>query len=179
MSNKGYKHILVATDGSDHALAALDVACDLARQQECALSIVHVIEPGPIPAPYREFLESEHLMPKRGESGTPTMAGVPVWFREAAAGAELSADAAAAKDAIGAQILSYGENRVRASGLQTVATLERHGKPSDEILNAATEVDADVVVMGTRGLGKVAQLVTGSVSSTVVHSTSCRCVLVK
>lgn len=179
MPGEAYRHILVATDGSDHALAALDVACDLARQYQGELSIVHVVEPGPIPQPYREFLESEHLLSRRSAPTQPDYARVPTWFQEAAASAELSADTAAARDAIGAQILSYGEHRARGKGLQTVSTLEQHGTPSEEVLKAASTIGADTIILGMRGLGKVEQLVTGSVSSAVAHAASCRCILVK
>ena len=35
--------ILVATDGSDHALKAIDIACDLAHRHNCTLFLCHIL----------------------------------------------------------------------------------------------------------------------------------------
>src|SRR5512136_2563437 len=40
-----FNHILVPVDGSDHALHALDVACDLAQKYGAALRLVHAYPP--------------------------------------------------------------------------------------------------------------------------------------
>ncbi|KAI0221154.1 hypothetical protein LSAT2_027458 [Lamellibrachia satsuma] len=45
----------------------------------------------------------------------------------------------------------------------------RDGKPGEGILKMATECDADMIVVGTRGLGKVRRTVLGSVSAYVIH----------
>lgn len=39
-----YKNILVAVDGSDEAKAALNKACEIAKQQDATLTIAHVID---------------------------------------------------------------------------------------------------------------------------------------
>jgi nucleotide-binding universal stress UspA family protein len=46
-----FKKILVATDFSPHAAAALRLACDLAKQGEAALCLVHVYDPLPFALP--------------------------------------------------------------------------------------------------------------------------------
>ncbi len=43
------------------------------------------------------------------------------------------------------------------------------GNPSDEILELAEDLEADLIIMGSRGLGPVDRLVVGSVSEAVVH----------
>ena len=40
-----FKNILVPVDGSDHALHALDVACDLAQKYGATLRLVHAYPP--------------------------------------------------------------------------------------------------------------------------------------
>jgi nucleotide-binding universal stress UspA family protein len=44
-----------------------------------------------------------------------------------------------------------------------------HGDPADEICAAAERLEADLVVIGSRGLGSVSGMLMGSVSRTVVR----------
>lgn len=50
--------------------------------------------------------------------------------------------------------------------------------PADDILNAAKLNDADLIVMGRRGLGSVASLFLGSVSQKVSRGAECSCLTV-
>lgn len=45
----------------------------------------------------------------------------------------------------------------------------RDGKPGEGIVKLSKECDADMIVVGTRGLGKVRRTIIGSVSSYVIH----------
>jgi nucleotide-binding universal stress UspA family protein len=45
----------------------------------------------------------------------------------------------------------------------------RRGEPGQEILAAADEVKADLIILGSRGFGKVGGLILGSVSEHVLH----------
>lgn len=47
------------------------------------------------------------------------------------------------------------------------------GPEADSILKAAENLQADLIVMGTRGLGAVKELLLGSVSRKVLHLASC------
>jgi nucleotide-binding universal stress UspA family protein len=51
----------------------------------------------------------------------------------------------------------------------TIETDELEGEPADAILEAARSRHADLIVVGSRGLGTVAGALLGSVSSKVVH----------
>ena len=50
-----------------------------------------------------------------------------------------------------------------------VETVAAKGSPADEILKTAVSINADLIVMGSRGLTGFKELVLGSVSSAVVH----------
>lgn len=50
--------------------------------------------------------------------------------------------------------------------------------PADDILNCAKLNDADLIVMGRRGLGSVASLFLGSVSQMVSRGAECSCLTV-
>ncbi len=57
------------------------------------------------------------------------------------------------------------------AGLKASATaLYRRGDPAQEIITAAREKRADLIVMGSRGRGQLEGLILGSVSERVLHS---------
>jgi nucleotide-binding universal stress UspA family protein len=56
-------------------------------------------------------------------------------------------------------------------------TIEAQGDPGDVILNSAK--DADLVVVGSRGLNPFQRLLLGSVSSKVVHRAECDVLVVR
>lgn len=55
-----------------------------------------------------------------------------------------------------------------------VATQTRvaHGHPADVLCDLADEIDADLIVVGARGLGRLESLLLGSTSSRVVNSST-------
>jgi nucleotide-binding universal stress UspA family protein len=60
------------------------------------------------------------------------------------------------------------------------ATLvEGHGDPARAIVEAASDGEADLVIVGTRGQGALARAVLGSVSSKVVHDAPCDVMVVR
>lgn len=55
----------------------------------------------------------------------------------------------------------------------------REGKPADQILAAACEWEADVIVIGTHGRSGVSRLVLGSTAESVVRHASCPVLVIK
>ena len=53
------------------------------------------------------------------------------------------------------------------------------GDPADEILKAAKQFEAELIVIGARSLGTVERLVLGSVSTKVMHEADCDVLIVK
>lgn len=65
-------------------------------------------------------------------------------------------------------ILDAAQARLDAiEGSPHVTCLTRYGDPDDEIVAAVAALDIDHIVMGTRGLGNVAEMLLGSVSEDV------------
>jgi nucleotide-binding universal stress UspA family protein len=55
----------------------------------------------------------------------------------------------------------------------------REGKPADQILAAAREWDADVIVIGTHGRSGISRLVLGSTAEAVVRHAPCPVLVIK
>ena len=63
--------------------------------------------------------------------------------------------------------------------MPSVRTVVHEGDPASAILAVAKEADADLIVMGRRGLGDLAGLLLGSVSQKVTHLAECACLTVR
>ncbi len=66
-----------------------------------------------------------------------------------------------------------------AEHLPGATTLVLDGSPHEEIVAAATELGADLVVMATHGYGHVGTIVFGSTAERVVHHAPCPVLLVR
>lgn len=62
---------------------------------------------------------------------------------------------------------------------QPVTRVDLEGYPPDALVEYAREVDADLIVVGSRGRGDLASLVLGSTSHRVVNHASCDVLVVR
>lgn len=145
--------LLVAVDGSDAAGRALDLAADLAARCGASLVLLHVQSPAAVrelAAAHAQFAALEHSALSEAEMAR----------------------------AVGAELLAQAELRARAAGATSVETQQREGEAAEQILDVAAICGADIVVTGRRGLGRVAELMLGSVSHEVAQKARCACLTV-
>jgi nucleotide-binding universal stress UspA family protein len=133
--------ILVATDGSQHAMRAAAMALRLVRELKQA--DVVVINVGHIP---------EIALAASGVPGEAVDLGGLIESLDQAGQRILDQTA---------EMFTGGDIEVRRD--------YRTGAPAAEIVGAAREHKADLIVMGSRGLGQIGGLVLGSVSERVLH----------
>lgn len=131
------KTILVATDFSVSAEKAEVYASALARQFDCKITLVHVVD-----------LSAAFKSPDAG-------LGIDIFRRSVK------------------EKLTNAKERMGASGVQVEATLIEGLDTAGEILQAASDGAADLVVSGTRGYGGLARLALGSVAEHLIYHAAC------
>jgi nucleotide-binding universal stress UspA family protein len=71
------------------------------------------------------------------------------------------------------ELLDDQTRSLRNTGTPAAGVHLREGRPAEEIAELAEQLDADLVVLGSRGIGAVRRLVVGSVSEGVVGLAPC------
>jgi nucleotide-binding universal stress UspA family protein len=132
--------IVWATDGSENADQALEVAKELARRDGASLAVVHVVQ--------RYATES----------------GLAVYADEDRVKAKLEQEV----------------GQLSNDGFKTSLRIVDHvgPQPAHQIANIARELEADLIVVGTRGHGPIKSLLVGSVVLRLLHVAPCPVVAV-
>ncbi|MCU0313096.1 MAG: universal stress protein [Solirubrobacteraceae bacterium] len=144
-----YTTIVVGTDGSETAGEAVRQAMALATALGSRLEIVSAYEPVP-----RSRLKEEAQQAPRDVQWTITP-------RE---------DVEATLDEVA--------EPARAAGL-TVGTHARQGDPADAILDVAEETDADLIVIGNKGMTGARRFLLGSVPNKISHHAPCSVLIIR
>ena len=163
------KTILVATDGSDHSEHALRLAADLAQKYEAKLLIAHVVDSKPLAAEERKLADVEfgEKLKAMGAGGSGDAlagygaAGLRSYLRSQ------DDQNAAVKQVLGEELLKAAQRMLVGMDGFTVETLLLMGDPAQEIVRAAEAKDANLIVIGSRGLSDLKGLWMGSVSHKV------------
>lgn len=144
------KRIVVGTDGSDSANKAVDQAVELAEALGADLELVNAFE-----VPSRAELER-----LRAEIPDPDLAFI--------------ADPANQSDLM----LQRLAEPIKAKGIN-VRTWSRGGDAASYIIDVATETDADLIVVGNRGMTGAARFLLGSVPNKISHHAPCSVFIVQ
>lgn len=143
-----FKTIIAAYDGSDHALQALKIACDLAGKYGASLHIVHTPQ-----VPGETMMVGYSAVPLPPSAEELEKAGEEAIAKAVAVAAEC--------------------------GIDKPATQVRPGDPGRAIVEYAKANDAELIVMGRRGLGNFGAMLVGSVTHKVSQLAECAVLTVK
>jgi nucleotide-binding universal stress UspA family protein len=174
------KTIVVATDGSKHADNALAEAGEIAGKFGARVVVVHTALAGASSATLRKLANRRALSKDQRDLLDNYEADVLM----AMSGAGMAPMAVVPPPAellhpIGEQILARAAAAAKKAGAKKVTTAYFGGDPADVILNAAKKEKADLIVLGTRGLGEIKGLFLGSVSHKVSAHANCPVLTVK
>jgi len=144
-----FKSIVVGTDGSETATKAVRQAADLARSVGAKLELVSAYEPVP----------AQRLSDERRQAPEDLQ-----WAINPREDVDATLEAAAAV--------------AREAGVE-VDVYARQGDPADAILDVAEEREADLIVVGNKGMTGAKRFLLGSVPNKVSHHAPCSVLIIR
>ena len=141
--------IVVGTDGSDTAKEAVRQATELAKSIGAQLNVVSAYEPVP----------EGRLRSERKDAPDDLQ-----WSINPREDVEAT--------------LSDASEAINEAGVD-VAVFARQGDPADAILDVAEEQDADLIVVGNKGMTGAKRFLLGSVPNKVSHHAPCSVLIIR
>ncbi len=155
-----FKRILVALDGSENSSRASQVALELAEKLKAELVVLHAIIPPALY--YHTEISSE------GPVIEP-----PTHEKEIDLYLEYSRT-------VGRGIVDGTVSEAKKRGIVVKAEIpEATSSVVETIVNQAVKENADLIIVGTRGLGGFKKLILGSVSNGVVSHAHCPVLVIR
>ena len=145
-----FGRIVVGTDGSETAIEAVRQATELAKLSGARLDIVSAFEPIP-----QQRVKSE--------------------AREAPG--DVQYEISPREDVN--LILDGASGEAKKAGIEEVQAHAREGEPADAILDVAEEINADLIVVGNKGMTGARRFLLGSVPNKVSHHAPCSVIIVR
>ena len=138
------ERILVGTDGSEGSDRAVDFAVHLAKTYDASLLIINVMGGYGLPVELmRQFSNADGA-----------------WLEEMLT-------------SMSAEILKSARDRAHQLGAPSIVLESRGGNTSQAIIDFAHEKDADAIVVGKQGAGRVSDMLLGSVAHKLVNLATC------
>lgn len=145
-----FKKILIAVDGSENSDRALKIGINLGKKFSSEIQIFTVVPPLLVPL---------HALPVTTS--------------------ELVSEATKELEKTFADVLKKAEEKAKKNNRTLkISTKLEYGKPGKKIVETAREGKFDLVVMGSRGLGRK-EYALGSVSTRVTDCANCPVLIVK
>ena len=172
------KTIIVPTDGSEHANRAVEMAGDIAAKFDARVVVLQALLHHTATSDLKSLCEKIAV----GEDIKSKLNDLENAMYEASAASYAPVPLPVPPDIlrkIGDEIAERAHQVLEAKGVEQVTTQVIDGKPTENIIAAAEHEQADLIVMGRRGLGNIGGLLMGSVSNKVAHLAECACLTVK
>ncbi len=145
------KKILIAVDGSKHSLSSVAFGAEIAKAMDAQVLLFHVVKPYKLPDALRVFAKAEHM-----QTFDPEL------LRK------------------GAQYLLAGAlSEARKAGVKNIDIETEEGPIARSIIERAKSFKADLVVIGSRGMGDMEGILRGGVSHRVETLAKCPVLVVK
>jgi nucleotide-binding universal stress UspA family protein len=144
-----FTRIVVGTDGSDTAAAAVGQAIDLAKLTGAELSIVSAYSP---------------------------VSGRRVQEEKLSAPADVQYEIGPREDVN--MVLDAAAAQARGQGIE-VQTHPVEADPADAIIDVAEQTNADLIVVGNKGMTGTRRFLLGSVPNNVSHHAPCSVIIVR
>ena len=146
-----FTHILIASDGSEHAMRAAKYAAELSKKFDAKLTLITVLDPpAMLPSNVMEMWSAVDITPLMEQ-------------------AEKMQEA----------IEKHTQEVLAQEGITDLECVREVGHPVDMIINVAGREAVDLIVMGSRGLGGLQSFLLGSVSERVLHHAHCPILIVR
>ncbi len=143
--------LLVALDGSNHSLKAVDYASEIAASLKAKVIILNVVKVQEFPEGLREYAELEHVV------------GTDIEVLKKIAG----------------HLVANAERRAKENGVDDIVGEVEEGPVARTIIARAEHHDVDMIVVGSRGLGNIEATLRGGVSHRVELLAKCPVLTVK
>ena len=144
-----FRTIVVGTDGSETAGEAVRQAIELASAVGATIHLVSAFEP----------VGNQRLREERVQAPDDMQ-----WMVNEREDVEATLKAAA--------------DQIKEAGVQ-VETYSRQGDPADAILDVAEEQNADLIIVGNKGMTGAKRFLLGSVPNKVSHHAPCSVLIVR
>jgi nucleotide-binding universal stress UspA family protein len=144
-----FKQIVVGTDGSDTATQAVRQAVDLAKSVGASIELVSAYEP----VPAQRLSEERRQAPEDIQWAINPREDVEATLESAASVA-------------------------REAGVP-VNVYARQGDPADAIVDVAEEREADLIIVGNKGMTGARRFLLGSVPNKISHHAPCSVLIVR
>ena len=155
-----FKNILVAVDGSESSKRAAHVALGLAEKLRAQLIVLHAISPP------TSYYRSNFPVPVGMAPPPPSQKEIDTYY------------AYARRVALGIVGDTVSEAKKVGTNVKTELP-EGVSSVVETIINHAAKEHADLIIVGTRGLGGFKKMLIGSVSSGVISHANCPVLVVR
>lgn len=145
-----FKKILVAVDGSEQSIGAVDAGIDIAKKYDAAMVLLCVYK-------HHSLLEHSLSMVRPSDPEPPDQA-----LKQYAS-----------------EVVAVAKAHAIEHGMANVEAFAKRGQPARAIVEFAEQRGCDLIVLGARGSGDAGGFFLGSVSHKVTGLAKVTCMVVK